>query len=176
MEIGLKRAAKYRCTDLSGVRTVLHTMNACHSITKEQEDHIYSIYDPVTKTNSKRVKVRIENHTTCVYIYSRKEIEVDVLFEYVEIRDENILVILSSILGKPKIITKKREVWTKGDFVFHLDEVKGVGAIFEIELVRQLEGIDYEKAMEDCIRQCKHCLAAKIQGSNEDLVPDYEQT
>lgn len=175
LQVSLKREAKYLCPDLSSIRGILEEFGAIYSTTKKQTDHIFRIFDPRSETNSKRVKVRIENDISySIYIYSRQVTEVNVEFDYFEVQDPQIIGILSSVFGKAKIINKKREVWKKENFIFHLDEVVGVGGIFEIELVGQFESNGYEKLINECLSQLKGCSLTKIQGSNEDIVPDDE--
>lgn len=88
LQISLKREAKYLCPDLSSIRSVLENFGASYVTTKKQTDHIFRIYDPRTETNSKRVKVRIENNLShLIYIYDRQDTEVDVEFDYFEIHE-----------------------------------------------------------------------------------------
>lgn len=98
--------------------------------------------------------------------------DIDVEFDFFETHDPTIIDVLSSVFGKAKIINKKREKWEKGSFVFHLDEVIGVGNIFEIEIVGEFDINGYEKLLDECICKFESCSLIKIHGSNEDIVQE----
>lgn len=174
MKVQLCRDTKYFCENFTQIREILNQFQAQFITRKQQEDHIFKIYDPQTQSNSKRIKIRIENEESLlVYVYSRSNQESNIEFEYYQVKDAQILPIFTSLYGQAITIKKAREVWSKDHVVFHLDTVEGVGNIFEIELLRSdttpitvdLEG--YKQLFEGY-------LLEKIEGSNEDLVNGKE--
>ncbi|WP_199617580.1 CYTH domain-containing protein [Paenibacillus alkalitolerans] len=176
MKIELNREAKYYCDDFSQIREILSRINARFVTMKQQEDYIFKIYDTLTKTNSKRIKVRIENEESyLVYVYCRRDQETNIEFDYYQVKDGQIISIFTSLYGEAIRINKVREVWSKDNVVFHLDTVEGIGKIFEIELLKS--GINQNNEDLDGYKQLfQSYLLKKIEGSNEDLVSgkDFE--
>ncbi|PWA09752.1 hypothetical protein DCC39_12365 [Pueribacillus theae] len=170
MKVQLRRDTKYFCVDFFQVREILNQIQAEFIIKKQQEDHIFKIYDPETKANSKRIKVRIENEESLlVYVYSRSNQESNIEFDYYQVKDAQILSIFTSLYGQAIKIKKDREVWSKDDVVFHLDTVEGVGKIFEIELLRS-ETPPTNEDLEGYKQLFQGHLLKRIEGSNEDLI------
>jgi adenylate cyclase class IV len=173
LKIQLNREAKYLCADFLKIREILNQINAQFVTKKQQEDYIYKIYDPLTKVNSKRIKLRIENDESCVvYVYSRRDQEVNIEFDYYEVKDRQIISIFNSLYGEALNINKVREIWSKGDVIFHLDTVEGIGNIFEIELLKSstysvIEELD---AYKELFQQ--YMLKTFEGSSNEDLVSE----
>lgn len=68
------------------------------------------------------------------------------------------------------IVKKQRELWRKGDTVFHIDKVKGVGNVFEIEVWAKPKTKKQDLRNFDAYRKklLPH-LGGVIKGSNEDL-------
>lgn len=170
MKVQLRRDTKYFCEDFSHIRKILNQIQAQFITKKQQEDHIFRIYDPQSQANSKRIKVRIENEESLlVYVYCRSNQESNIEFEYYQVKDAQILSIFTSLYGQAITIKKDREVWSKNHVVFHLDTVEGVGKIFEIELL-QLETTPVNVDLEGYKQLFQNYLLDKIEGSNEDLV------
>ena len=69
------------------------------------------------------------------------------------------------------IVEKKREVWRKENTVFHLDTVKEVGGIFEIELQKESNITKTDRELFASYQNAlKPYLSKVIKGSNIDLV------
>lgn len=51
--------------------------------------------------------------------------------------DKQLLPFLREVLGVQAVVEKNREIWRKNNIVFHLDQVKNIGKIFEIELQKK---------------------------------------
>ena len=64
---------------------------------------------------------------------------------------------------------KRREVWKKGNAIFNLDNVVGVGKIFEVE-VELSDGDDQDQQIVYYQNLFGPHLGEEIIGSNEDLV------
>ncbi|WNQ08849.1 CYTH domain-containing protein [Paenibacillus aurantius] len=170
MIISLRREAKYRCEDFQEIRKVLQDQQARYVTKKQQTDRIYKVPDPLTGTYSKRIKVRKEEDKPfMVYIYSRRDREVEIEFDYFELNDPSIVSMFDTLYGQPVLITKVREVWTKGHAIFHLDSVEGIGLIFEMELLESLVSSGAEE-VDRLLQPFQPYLLEKIEGSNEDLL------
>ncbi|WJH33729.1 CYTH domain-containing protein [Paenibacillus sp. CC-CFT747] len=170
MIISLRREAKYHCGDFSKIRKVLQDQQARYVTKKQQTDRIYKLYDPLTETYSKRIKVRQEEGKPfMVYIYSRQEHEVAIEFDYFELNDPQMVSMFDTLYGQPVLIKKTREVWTRGKAIFHLDSVEGIGLIFEMELLDSLDSSGAEE-VDRLLQPFQPYLLEKIEGSNEDLL------
>ena len=75
------------------------------------------------------------------------------------------------VFDKVIIVKKKREVWRKSNTVFHLDIVRNVGKIFEIELQKSGE-VKFSDQRQFKTYQNKFLpyLRKVIKGSNLDLI------
>jgi adenylate cyclase class IV len=87
------------------------------------------------------------------------------------VKDSHLLPFLQRALGVKAIVEKKREVWRKSNTVFHLDAVKDVGGIFEIELQKhgKITAKDHV-IFRTYQRKLLPFLGKVIKGSNVDLV------
>lgn len=166
---------KHYCSDFNKVRIVLRQIGAQKEITKKQKDYFFELPEGKNKV-SPRLKLRIEaNKKTLVY-YERpdftktKNAIADI--KLYDVTDNRLLPFLEKALGVKAIVEKKREVWRKTNTVFHLDTVKKVGGIFEIELQKKgkitAEDRKIFKSYQD---QLVPFLGKIIKGSNVDLVP-----
>ncbi len=173
MKVKQNLELKHFCKDFKEIRKVLKGLGATKEIVKSQKDYFFDL--PIAKKKEKaRLKLRIENKRMSLVYYQRpdfiagKDTEANTaLLE----ADNDLLGFLEKSLGIIGIVEKKREIWRKNNTVFHLDTVKEVGEIFEIEL--QKEGninkadrelfSSYQKAL-------KPYLGKVIKGSNIDLV------
>ena len=77
--------------------------------------------------------------------------------------------VLDAALGTRAVVRKQRELWRKGNAVFHLDTVEDVGQVFEVE-VKAVEGTDADAQVAEYRRIFSAFLGEDIVGSNEDLV------
>ena len=67
------------------------------------------------------------------------------------------------------VVKKRREVWKKGNAIFNLDNVVGVGKIFEVE-VELSDGDDQDQQIVYYQNLFGPHLGEEIIRSNEDLV------
>ena len=88
--------------------------------------------------------------------------------------DHGIVEVLEAALGMRVVVRKKRELWHKDNIKFNLDDVEGVGRIFELEAQEidghDIDGHDIEAQVEEYRRLLVPHLGAYIACSNEDLV------
>jgi adenylate cyclase class IV len=164
---------KHHCEDFKEVRKILQGLGAEKEIVKNQRDYFFEL-PKAKKDKQGRMKLRIENEKMEVIYYERPDFVVGKeTTSSVALLEANpaTLTFLEASLGVSAVVDKKREVWRKGNTVFHLDIVKGVGNLFEIEL-QKTAGItakdrelfaQYQKAL------LPH-LGKVIKGSNIDLV------
>ncbi len=165
---------KHHCADFKKVRVVLKELGAEKEIVKNQKDYFFELPKDKKKI-SPRLKLRIEGDTKTLIYYERpdftktKDAVADVKL-YV-VNDTQLLPFLEKTLGVKAIVQKKREVWRKANTVFHIDEVKGVGGIFEIELqsVGKITGKDRE-LFKSYQTKLTPFLGKVVKGSNVDLV------
>ncbi|MEZ4156952.1 MAG: class IV adenylate cyclase [Candidatus Paceibacterota bacterium] len=128
---------KHRCFKFPEIRDALREIGATKVATKKQKDYFFNLPRDARK-NSPRLKLRIENKQQELIYYERpnfnkaKGAVADI--KLYPVKDEQLLPFLKMALGVRAIVEKKREVWKLENTVFHLDNVKGVGGIFEIEL------------------------------------------
>jgi adenylate cyclase class IV len=122
-----------------------------------------------------RLKLRVSGRKQLLVFYKRPSFSAknitpsDVIV--LPVKDKKILYFLSKALGVKVIVEKQRELWRKGNTVFHLDKVKGVGNVFEMEVWTRLktlkqDQINFERYKEKLLQY----LDKIITGSNEDLV------
>ena len=164
---------KHYCDDFRWIRKALKELGAEKEIVKKQKDYFFDL--PQEKKKQKaRLKLRIENKTMFLVYYERpdfvagKDTTADIaLLE----TDMKTLKFLEKSLGVTAIVEKKREVWRLGNTVFHLDTVKDVGTIFEVE-VQTDSGISKKDKQNFNLYQktLKPFLGKIIRGSNVDLV------
>lgn len=166
---------KHYCNDFKKVRLVLKEIGAKKEIIKNQKDYFFNLPD-ANKEKSPRFKLRIENKKQTLVYYERPDFvkgkNTASVVKLYYVKDKQLLPLLVESLGVKAIVDKKREVWRKKNTVFHLDNVKYVGGIFEIELQkngRKLTKAD-KKTFELYKNKIMPFLGLIIKGSNVDLV------
>lgn len=163
---------KHYCSDFSKVRTVLKQMGAIKEVVKNQKDYFFNL----PKENaSGRLKLRIEGKEKTLVYYERPDFvkakDTTSLVKLYTIADNEFLPFFEKTLGIKAVVDKKREVWRKANTVFHIDTVKGVGGIFEIELQKKGKITDKDKKLfAEYQSKLLPFLGAVIKGSNVDLV------
>ncbi|MEK9152719.1 MAG: class IV adenylate cyclase [Patescibacteria group bacterium] len=164
---------KHFCPDFAAVREVLTRIGAHEEIVKDQKDYFFFL--PAENHGQQpRLKLRIENGRKTLVYYERPSfVSGEVTPAKVKlypVGDDQLLPFLEQCLGTRAIVEKTREVWRKGDAVFHLDTVKDVGRIFEVEL-QKLQITDEDRIeFQEYQRVLTPYLGPVIAGSNVDLV------
>jgi adenylate cyclase class IV len=166
---------KHYCKNFQPIRIVLKSIGAKKEIVKNQKDYFFNLPN-VNNKKCPRIKLRIENSKQSLIYYERpafvkgKNIASDV--KLYDVQDKQLLPFLITALGVRAIVEKRREVWRKNNTVFHLDNVKSVGGIFEIEL-QKIGGKINEKdknIFKSYQDKLLPFLGPLIKGSNVDLV------
>ena len=171
MQVNIDRAIKAYCPDFSPIRRILRELGAKQVELKEQLDFIYNLPGTEEEVRTRRLRLRIENnHKQFLYYYDRRGGDVGAAtFQIWEICDPNIQKILDTALGVRTTVKKQREVWQKGNLIFNLDTVEGIGQIFELEALLDQNCKSSDQVAEFHRRLHPH-LGLYIDGSNEDLV------
>lgn len=165
---------KHYCSDFNKVRQVLKQIGAKKEIVKKQKDYFFEL--PKKKdASSPRLKLRIEGKKQTLVYYERpdfskaKSTTSDV--KLYDVKDRELLLFLDKALGIKAVVDKTREVWRKANTVFHIDNVKGVGGIFEIELQKRGKVTAKDEAQFKSYQSVLlPYLGEVIKGSNVDLV------
>ena len=163
---------KHYCEDFSGVRKILKQIGAKREGIKNQKDYFFNL--PAKRGVQPRLKLRLEGKTKTLVYYERPNFNnagavADVMLY--DVRDKKLLPLLTQVLDVIALVEKKREVWRQANTVFHLDTVKGVGQIFEIELQKKGKLTEKDKRIFKTYQNAiKPYLGKVIQGSNVDLV------
>lgn len=166
---------KHYCKDFNKIRTVLKEIGAKKIIVKSQKDYFFNLPD-INKAKLPRLKLRIEGKKQSLIYYERpkfikgKDTPSDI--KLYDVKDKQLLPFLIKSLEVKAVVDKKREVWKKTNTVFHLDTVKGVGGIFEIELQKKGGSIteNDRKIFKSYQDKLLPHLGSVIKGSNVDLV------
>ena len=165
---------KHYCSDFTKVRAVLKEIGAIKEVIKNQKDYFFELPKNARKV-SPRLKLRIEGDTKTLVYYERpgftqaKDTVADI--KLYNVNDTQLLPFLETALGVKAIVQKKREVWRKDNTVFHIDTVKDVGGIFEVELQKLGKITDKDKEIFKSYQtKLVPFLGKVIKGSNVDLV------
>jgi adenylate cyclase class IV len=167
MEYRYIRAIKSFCLDFMSLRKILIDLEASLLGRKDQTDYIFNI----PQAPSKRLKLRYEDQKPrIIYYYDRNPVqEQDVTFQAWEVSDPTFKELFETVLGIRMVVQKRREVWQKDNIIFNLDEVAGVGNVFEVEF--DLSQGDYDEAQVVYYNTLfQPYLGAAITGSNEDIL------
>lgn len=164
---------KHLCADFTGVRQTLKQIGAEKKLVVNQKDYFFELAKK--KNGNPRLKLRIENGTQTLIYYDRPDFvkgkQTAAKIKLYEVTDKDLLSFLQESLGVKAIVEKKREVWRKDHTVFHLDVVKGVGKIFEIELQKKGTITEKDKNLfKDYQTKLLPHLGKVVKGSNVDLV------
>ncbi len=165
---------KHFCSHFTQIRKILKKIGAKKERVKKQIDYFFFLPKQQEEKYG-RLKLRKESMQQKLVYYERppfqtKKETASSITCYV-VKDPQLLPFLEASLGVKARVEKRREVWRKDSTVFHLDTVKDVGNIFEIEV--QKEGkistkdkylfAEYQKLLQPF-------LGKVIKGSNVDLV------
>lgn len=142
---------KYHCREFGPIREVLRKIGAVSEGVKDQEDYYFNLpgHNP-----SARMKYRQEGAKNTLVYYTRpdfsenKSAQCD--FKLFDDATGALLPLLQEAFGVNAIVKKNREQWRKGAAIFHLDEVDGLGKLFEIEYETQ-NSKDDEKTFQELL-------------------------
>lgn len=172
MKSGINLELKYFCADFAVIRRELKMLGAKRVVIKTQKDYFFEL--PPYAGVMPRMKLRIEKDKQKLIYYRRpdfsaKKVVAATLLIY-SITDKKLLPFLRHALGVKSIVEKKRELWKKGTTVFHLDRVKHIGNVFEIELQKKGKITEKDKKTFAAYQNIfiPH-LGKIIKGSNGDL-------
>ena len=173
MRMQLIHLIKAFCPDFQPIRRILTSIGAVWMEQTAQSDYFFRLPIRPAAPASRRLKLQVENHQPrSIHYYNREQDRSSIVtFQRFEIRDPAIKDILATALGIETVVHKQREVWRTEHGIFNLDQVHGVGQIFEVEL--EVADSNQPEPQADHYRQLfRPCLGAEIHGSNEDLVAE----
>ena len=150
MTVSLNREIKAYCLDFGPVRAILRQSGANFIETKEQVDYYYHLPDLWESEGTRRLKLRIEGEKSEL-IYYREHHESDTRvsqFQLWQMPDDEVIGVLDTVLGQRVVVRKQRELWHNDNIKFNLDDVEGVGRIFELE-AQEEDGFDIEAQVEE---------------------------
>ncbi len=166
---------KYFCKDFAPVRKILKEIGAKKITIKKQKDYFFNLPKSRNSKNPARLKLRVENKKQTLIYYQRASFSAtastpsDIVL--LPVQDSKLLLFLSRVLGVRAIVEKTRELWKKENTVFHLDKVKNVGNIFEIEVWSSSKTASKDRLkFGEYRKKLLPFLDRIIKGSNEDLV------
>lgn len=164
---------KYFCKDFAALRRTLREIGAKKVGTFAQKDYFFNLPLPKEKVEP-RLKLRIQKGTQTLIYYKRPDFSqkqatsADIIL--LKVKDKKLLPFLQKTLGVKAVVSKKRELWKKENTVFHLDKVRGIGKIFEIESTIQGNRKIAEKIFNQYKKKLLSHLQQIIKASNLDLI------
>jgi predicted adenylyl cyclase CyaB len=174
MQQKLNLELKHFCDDFRKVRQVLTSIGAEKEEIKKQKDYFFNTPKLQGKTNP-RLKLRIEGEKKTLIYYERPAFsagtDTQSVVEILNISDVHTLPFLEKALGVRGVVEKTREVWRKDYTVFHLDTIRGVGKICEVELQKQGSITQKDRDVFSYYQEVLMPVLGKmVKGSNIDLV------
>jgi adenylate cyclase class IV len=175
MELKTNLELKYFYKDPNPIRKVLRSIGAKKESIKKQKDYFFHLPKEKNPKIPSRLKLRVSGRKQLLVFYKRPSFSAkditpsDIVL--LPVKDNKTLYFLSKALGVKVIVEKQRELWRKGNTVFHLDKVRGVGNVFEIEVWARSKTLKQDQAnFERYKKKLLPHLDKIITGSNEDLV------
>jgi len=175
MRSKLNLELKYFCKDFGPVRRVLKGFGARKMSVRKQTDYYFNVPRDKKAHVRARLKLRAENGKQVLVFYSRpdfssvKSTHSDIIL--LPVTDRRLGSFLTRALGVTAIVEKKRELWRKGNTVFHCDTIKHVGKVFEIEVWTSAQTLKRDRAaFAEYRKKLLPHLGGPVKGSNEDLV------
>lgn len=166
---------KHRCGDFWRIRSILRAMGAARVTVKKQKDYFFNLPKDKNAKILARLKLREEEGTQTLVFYRRPDFSMktstpaDIVL--LRVKDPKLLPFLSRVLGVKVIVEKRRELWRKGNAIFNLDTVKGVGHVFEIEVWTKPHTMERDRYnFAEYRKKLLPYLGKVVRGSNEDLV------
>ncbi len=165
---------KHRCDDFVGIRNALRELGARKEHIVKQKDYFFNL-PAKNHRPPPRLKLRFEGSRRTLIYYERpnftKTTGAVADIKLYAVRDSKLLPFLQTALGVQTIVEKTRELWRKDATVFHLDTVKGVGGIFEIELQKRGSLTKKDRSVFASYQEALlPYLGTVVKGSNSDLV------
>jgi adenylate cyclase class IV len=176
MRSKLNLELKYFCRDFGPVRRVLKGFGARKMSVRKQTDHYFNISRNNRAHARARLKLRVENGKHILVYYTRPEFSASAKstpsdVSLLPVADHRLYSFLARSLGISAIVEKRRELWRKGNTVFHCDTIKHVGTIFEIEVWASARTLKRDRAaFAEYRKKLLPYLSKPVRGSNEDLV------
>ena len=161
---------KHYCSNFTAIRKALKEIGAKKESIKEQTDYYFEL-----PNDKARLKLRVEGKRQQLVYYERPDFSKNkgtvAKIKLYDVRDRQLLPFLCFALGVKVIVKKKREIWRRSNTVFHLDNVKDAGFIFEIELQKKGKITPADKKQFKIYSgKVMPYLGKVIKGSNADLV------
>ena len=171
MTMQTNREIKAYCPDFGPVRQALAEHGASYVENKDQVDYYYNLADTRDGNPRRRLKIRIDEEAPQVIYYEEGQ-ELGgrtSSFRVWGLNGHETKEMLDAVLGVRAVVNKQREIWTKDNVVFNLDDVESLGQILEVE-IRLGEGFNVEAQLKEYQELFGPYLGDEIDGSNEDLV------
>lgn len=164
---------KHYCDDFVKIRKTLKEIGATKEKITKQKDYFFNL--PKKKLGNPRLKLRMEEGKNMLIFYDRPDFivgkQTTAKIKIYETTSSELLPVIFEALGVSAVVEKIREVWRKENTVFHLDTVKNVGKIFEIELQKKGTITESDKKIfKKYQSELLPHLGKGIMGSNVDLV------
>ena len=171
MTMQTNREIKAYCPDFGPVRRALTDLGASYVEHTDQVDYYYNLADTPEGGCRRRLKVRIDKDAPQVIYYEEGQDSGarTSSFRVWGLNGHETKEMLDAVMGIRAVVNKQREIWSKDNVVFNLDEVEGVGRIFEAE-IRTEADFDVEAQLREYLDLFGPYLGEQIVGSNEDLV------
>ena len=165
------REIKAFCPDFGPVRQALSEHGASYLENTDQVDYYYNLADTPEGNSRRRLKIRIDKEAPQVIYYEEGQESGGRTssFRVWGLNGHETKEMLDAVLGVRAVVNKQREIWTKDNVVFNLDDVESVGQILEVE-IRLDDGFDVEAQLKEYQELFGPYLGGGIDGSNEDLV------
>ena len=171
MTMQTNREIKAYCPDFRPVRQALADLGASFVEQKDQVDYYYNLADSSEGNSRRRLKIRIDKDAPQVIYYEEGQ-ELGgrtSSFRVWGLNGHETKEMLDAVLGIRAVVNKRREIWSKDNVVFNLDDVESVGRILEVEIHMEPE-YDVEAQFREYLDLLGPYLGEQIVGSNEDLV------
>lgn len=172
MESKINLELKYRCKDFKTIREKLQELKVNKVGVFHQKDYFFNL---PKKSLPARLKLRVQENKQCLIFYTRPDFSEDKStpadVSLYNVKDDNLLDFLRTCLGVKAVVIKTRELWQKDNTIFNLDDVEGVGKIFEIEVGTNKEDKEKDEAIFQKYKKAfLPFLDEIVKGSNVDLV------
>lgn len=171
MTMQTNREIKAYCVDFGPIRHALQALGASFKEHTEQVDYYYNLAESPQGNFRRRLKVRFDRGLPQVIYYEEGQEAGGRTssFRVWGLNGHETKEMMDAVLGVRAVVTKKREIWSKDNVVFNLDEVEGLGQVLEVE-IRVENGFDVETQLQEYQELFSPHLGERIVGSNEDLV------